>query len=129
VSNTAPIQSEQPVGREILSGSANWALDNGTQMIVDPGMGSPGWTLTQLARVALLLAVSCMTAGPDPWFRAERQRARLTVSTAFQTRGRRRITALEARRLALDILHRAEAGRAAAAEAEAKRGIDWEKAS
>ena len=29
--------------------------------------------------------------------------------------------------MALDILHRAEAGRAAAAEAEAKHGIDWEE--
>jgi hypothetical protein len=49
------------------------------------------------------------------------------MSSAFQTSSRRRITPLEARRLALEILHRAEAGRAAAAEAEAKQGIDWEE--
>jgi hypothetical protein len=29
--------------------------------------------------------------------------------------------------LALEILHRAEAGRVAAAEAEAKQGINWEE--
>jgi hypothetical protein len=31
--------------------------------------------------------------------------------------------------MALEILQRAEAGRAAAAEAEAERGIDWEDVS
>jgi len=49
------------------------------------------------------------------------------LSAPFQTSRRRRITPLEARRLALEILHRAEAGRAAAAEAEAKQGINWEE--
>jgi len=51
------------------------------------------------------------------------------MPTPQQTAGPRRITPLEARKLALDILHRAEAGRAAAAEAEAERGIQWEETS
>ena len=39
---------------------------------------------------------------------------------------RRQITACEARRMALEILHRAETERAAVAQREAERGIDWE---
>jgi len=77
--------------------------------------------------MAVLLAVSSMSSGPDPWFEGRRQLSRLTSSSTFQTSSRRRITPLEARRLALEILHRAEAGRAAAAEAEARQGIDWEE--
>jgi hypothetical protein len=43
--------------------------------------------------------------------------------------GPRRITPLEARRMALDIHHRAEVGRAAAAQTEAKQGTNWEEMS
>ncbi|NLY01648.1 MAG: hypothetical protein GXY83_36640 [Rhodopirellula sp.] len=51
------------------------------------------------------------------------------MTSTSQTSNRRRITPLEGRKLALDILHRAEAGKAAAAEAESRQGIDWEEAS
>ena len=49
------------------------------------------------------------------------------MAGVFQPSSRRRISPLEARRIALEILQRAEAGRARAAEAEAERGVNWEE--
>ena len=129
MSSTARIRYEQPGGREVLSGSANWAFDNGTEAFVDPGIGPVNRTLSQWARLAFFLAVSSMTAGPDPWAGTQQQRSQLTMSSTSQTSSRRRITLIEAREMALAILSRAEAGRAAVAEAEAKQGIDWEDIS
>ncbi len=126
MSNTAHIFFEQPTGGEMLSGSANWAFDNGIHTIFDPRIGAVGRTLSQWA-LAVLLAVSSTSSGPDPWSDNRQQRSQLTMSAPFQASRRRRITPLEARRLALEILYRAEAGRAAAAEAEAKQGINWEE--
>jgi hypothetical protein len=73
--------------------------------------------------------ISSMIPGLDPWLEVQRQRAQVTVAGVFQPYGRRRISSLEARRLALEILYRAEAERAAIAEAEARRGINWEEVS
>ena len=129
MSSTAHIRYEQPTGRETLSGSANWAFDNGTHAIFDPRIGPVSRTLSQLARLTVLLAVSSMSSGPDPWSETQQQRSQLTMSSTFQTSSRRRITLQEARRMALDILHRAEAERAAVAQAEAERGINWEEVS
>jgi hypothetical protein len=128
VSNTAHIRYERPTGREAMSGSANWAFDNGTYTTFDPRIGPIGRTRSQFARLAaVLLAVSSMSSGPDPWCEARQQRSQLTVSSTFQASSRRRITIREARRMALETLYRAEAERAAAAQAEAERGINWEE--
>ncbi len=128
MSSTAHFRYEQPTGREMLSGSANWAFDNGANTIFAARIGAVSRALSQWAGLAaVLLAVSSMSSGPDPWSETPRQRSQLTMTAPFQTRRRRRITPLEARRLALEILHRAEAGRAAAAEAEARQGINWEE--
>jgi hypothetical protein len=78
---------------------------------------------------AILLAVPSMSCAPDPWFLTQQQRPGSTMRSTFQTSGRRRNSAIGARRMALEILRRAETGKAAAAEAEAKRGIDWEEVS
>jgi len=127
VNNTARISYEVPTGQETLARSANWTFDNGTRTIFDPRVRPANRVLSQLARVAaVLLAVSPMTTGPDPWSDARQQRSQLTLSSTFQTSSRRRITPLEARKMAMDILRRAEDGRAEAAEAEAKQGVDWE---
>ena len=127
MSSTADISYEQPIGRETVSGSANWSFDNGTHTPIDPRVGAVSRSLAQFARLAVLLAVSSMTAGPDPWSETRQQRYQLTMSSTFQTSSRCRITPLEARKMAMEILHRAEVGRAAAAEAEAEQGIDWEE--
>jgi len=126
VSSTAHIHYEQPTDRETLSGSANWAFDNGVHTVFDPRTGSTNRTLFQFARVALLLAVTSMTAGPDPWSESRQQRSQLTMSTTFQTSRRRRVTLREALRLADEIMRRAEEGRMRVAEEEASRQFDLE---
>jgi hypothetical protein len=55
--------------------------------------------------------------------------AQMPMVTVLGARPGRRITGLEARRLALEILHRAEEAREAFAKAEAERGPDWEGTS
>jgi hypothetical protein len=85
--------------------------------------------LAQLAPVAVLLAISTITAVSDPWRPVEQQRAQFSVSSNFRSSDRRRITTVEARRMALEILRRAEAGRAAVAEAEARQLEGWEELS
>lgn len=129
MSSTAHIQYEQVTGRDTLSGSGNWAFDDGTRAFAGPKLAPVGRTVPQLARLALLLAISSVSSGPDPWRETQQHRSQITMTSTFQTSSRRRITPLEARRMALEILHKAEAGRAAVAEAEAKRGIDWEEMS
>ena len=128
--STAHFQYEQATGRDMLSGSGNWAFDDGTRgFAAAPRFGPVGRAAPQLARLALLLAISSVSSGPDPWFETQQQCSPRTMTSTFQTSSRRRITPLEARRLALAILRRAEAGRAAAAAAEALQGIDWEDVS
>lgn len=126
MSSTEHISYEQPLGRESLSGSANWAFDNGTHTPFDPRVGSVGRSLAQFAILAAFLAVSPMTTGPDPWSPAQQQRSQLTISSAFRTSNRRRITMREALRLADEIMRRAEEGRMKAAEEEASRQFDLE---
>jgi len=129
VSSTARISYEQPMGRETLAGSGNWAFDNGTHTLFDPRVSRASRSLAQFARLALLLALSSMSSAPDAWFLTQQQRSTSTMSSTFRTSSRRRVTLREARRLALEVLYRAEAERAVAAQAEAERGIDWEEVS
>lgn len=129
MSSTAHIYCEQPVDRNSLSGSGNWTIDNGTHTLPDLRVAPMSRRLIQLAAVAFFWAVSSMSSGPDPWSLIQHEPSQLTRSSTIQGSSRRRLTPLEARRLALEILRRAEAGREAAAEAEARRGIDWEEMS
>jgi hypothetical protein len=128
--NTAHIQFEQGRDRESLLGSGNWALDNGTR---STGALAPRVFARRAPPVAwfgwVFTVVSSLVPGPDPWVEVQQQRAQVTMAGAFQPYRRRRISSLEARRLALEILYRAEAERAAIAEAEARRGIHWEEDS
>lgn len=129
MSSTAQISFDQPMGRETLAGSGNWAFDNGEHALFHPRLSPASRSLVHLVRLALLMAVSSMSSAPDPWFLTQQQRSVSAMSSTFQRSSRRRITPLEARRMALEILRRAEAGRATAAEAEAKQGIEWEEVS
>jgi len=127
VCSTAHFHYEQATDRDTLSGSGNWAFDDGIQGHNAGARFAPvGRALPQLARLAILLVVSSASSGLDPCFFAQQQRSPLTMTTTFQTTSRRRISPLEARKMALAILRRAEAERAAVAQAEAERGIDWE---
>lgn len=128
MSSTAPISYEHAADRERLYGSGNWSVDNGTHPVLSSAVPPSRRSLLHWAQVAFLAAASSMTSGPDPWSEPQR-RARITVASMFRTSNRRRITPREARRMALDLLYRAEAERAAAAQAEAERGIAWEDVS
>jgi hypothetical protein len=130
VCSTARIEFEQATDRENLSGSGNWAFDNGTHALATAAplvgftQGAP-----QLARFALLLAISSVSSGFDPWFVSQQQPSPLTTTRTFEISSRRRIGPVEARKMALEILRRAEADRLAVAQAEAAREIDWEEIS
>jgi hypothetical protein len=127
VCSTARIQYEQTTGHDFLSSSGNWAFDDDTRGFAPGARYVPtGRATPQLLGLALLLAVPSVSSGQEPRFDVQRHRSPLTMTTTFQTSSRRRISPLEARKMALAILHRAEAERAAAAQAEAERGIDWE---
>jgi hypothetical protein len=123
VTSTANIRYVQPTGREALSGSANWAFDNGVHVSRDSGTGRMTRALSQCA-FAVLFTVSSMTSGPDPWSENRQQRSRHTMSALMQSSRRRRITLREALRLADEIMRRAEEGRTKAAIEEANRQSD-----
>lgn len=92
MSSTAPVRYQQPSDRETLSGSADWAFDNGVQTVFDPRGGSANRPLSQLRILALLLAVSPVTACPDPWSETQQRRSHFTMSSTFQASTRRRMT-------------------------------------
>jgi hypothetical protein len=88
-----------------------------------------GWTFPPApirnAALALILAVSPVTCGVDPWFADRRRQAAATVGSFLQPISRRRVTVVQARSLALEILRVADRERALLAEEEARRGINW----
>jgi len=79
------------------------------------------------AGVAIALAISPVSCGIDPWFVDRRRQIATSVGSLFRPIVGRPITILEARRIALEVLARAEQDRVQFAEAEARRGIDWEQ--
>jgi hypothetical protein len=76
--------------------------------------------------VAIALALSPITAAIDPWVADRRRLETLSVSSFSPIFGRR-ISLVDARRLALRILQEMEDGRLAAAEEEAERVFDLEE--
>ena len=127
MTDSPEIAYEQPMDREQLSGSANWAIDERVVITVPTRAVTPLYWLQQVAGSALLLAATSVTSFIDPWAQTQQQRGQATMAAVFRPYRRRRISALEARRIALDILYRAEDERARIAEEEATRGIDWEE--
>lgn len=126
--STADFEYGQSSVLDRLTGSGNWTLDEvASGGRAAPKCVRPGFSLPQLARLALLVAISSVSSGLDPWLQTRQRRSPLTLTSTFQTSTRRRITPSEARRMALEILHRAEAERAAIAFVEARQGIDWEE--
>ncbi len=128
--STARIEFEKATDRDTLSGSGDWAFDNGTHgLAVAAPIAAVTLGASQLARLTLLLAISSVSSGFDPWFDSQQPPSPLTTTRTFEMSGRRRISPVEARNMALEILRRAEAGRAAIAQAEAEREINWEEVS
>jgi hypothetical protein len=106
--------------------SGNWVVDDAARDAQTLKTELRPRSATHLAALAVLFATSSITSSVDPWREAQRGRAQMTMSAVFEPCFRRRITGTDARRLALDILRRAEKARAAFARAEAKGGVDWE---
>jgi hypothetical protein len=76
--------------------------------------------------LALLFATS-LTFAADPWATKRGEQSAITVTTAYRMPTRRRLSPSEARKIALDILYRAENRRKQTAMKEAACGIDWEE--
>lgn len=127
MNSAMPVSYECPVGREEFSGSGDWAfgqgisVGNGHRLIVHPH------PLRRLAGWALLLAASSLTSTVDPWAEQQKERSQPTMAASFRAIPKRRISAAEARQIALDILYRAESRREQTAREEAARGISWEE--
>ena len=129
MTSTSCIGFAQGADADYRSQSGNWAFDEGLRTSTVPGLTAPSRTLPQMACLAFRLAVSSLTSGPDPWLDAQQQRSQLAVTSEFRTSPRHPITPLEARKIALAILRRAEVERAQVAQEEAARGINWEEMS
>lgn len=87
------------------------------------------WSVPRFAVAAgliLAIASSPATAVPDFWFLEKRRRDVSTVAQALETMIGRRVSRMEALRIARSILERAERERQELVEWEAMRGIQWE---
>jgi hypothetical protein len=104
---------------------------SGTWQYNAPVYGPLGWFNPQgvlrNAGVALVLAISPANYGTGPWFTDRRKESAGTLGSVSRSLVRRQITILEARRIALEVLARAEHQRVRFGEEEAHRGIDWEQ--
>jgi len=84
--------------------------------------------LSRLAKAvgfAFSLAISPVTAMPDPWLMDKRRRDAVVTVSIYQELIGRPISRSEALRIARQILEQAEQERLAIAEFEAARGIHW----
>jgi hypothetical protein len=81
--------------------------------------------IAKAAGVALSLAVSPLTAMPDPWLLERRRRDAVVTVSIYQEVIGRVISRSEALQMARQILEQAERERLAFAEFEAARGIQW----
>jgi hypothetical protein len=127
VNSTTMVLYDQPVGREGFSGSGNWAFGEATTGGNGHRLVAPVRPLRQLAGWALLLAATTLTSAADPWAEQQKEQSQATTASAFRPSTKRRISLAEARKLALDILYRAERRREQTAREEAARGINWEE--
>ncbi len=81
--------------------------------------------MVKVSGVAAFLAVSPITAIPDPWLQEKRQHdAAVTMSICQEISGRF-VSRSEALRIACQILEQAEQERLTIAELEANQGIQW----
>lgn len=108
-----------------IQASGAWQLS--TAMTAPLGWVIPTKGILRDAGMAIALAISPVSCGSDPWFLDRKRRVPTTVEALFRPVLGRPITIQEARKIALEILARAEQERLEFAEAEARRGIDWEQ--
>lgn len=107
-----------------IQASGDWQLSAAMTTLLGWGIPTKG---IRDAGIAIALAISPVSCGSDPWFLDRKRRVPTSVEALFRPVLGRPITILEARKIALEILARAEQERLQFAEAEARRGIDWEQ--
>jgi hypothetical protein len=81
--------------------------------------------MAQIAGLALSLAVSSISAMPDPWLLEKRRRDAVVTVSIYQQFIGSLISRSEALLISRQILEQAERERLAVAEYEASRGIQW----
>ena len=77
------------------------------------------------AGLGIVLAISTVTCGTDPWFVDRRRIVPFTRSALFEAVRGRRVNMQEARKIAIRIILHAEETRRRYAEEESQLGIDW----
>lgn len=106
-----------------------WQLVSGRWVSDSRQLPQPATSLLRVIQVmgaAAIIASSC-TFVTDPW--AVDPRMEMATSPAVRSPRRPKLTAKEARELALSILKAAETSRLRFAEEEAAQGISWEEQS
>jgi hypothetical protein len=81
--------------------------------------------MAKVAGLAFTLAISSVTAIPDPWLVERKRRYATVTASIYRQFVGIFISRSEALRIAREILEEAERERAAIAEFEATRGIQW----
>ncbi len=81
--------------------------------------------ISKIAGILLPLAISTITAIPDPWVIEKRRRDTVVTMAIFQEVIGHAISRSEALRIARQILQQAEHERLALADFEATRGMQW----
>lgn len=92
----------------------------------EPRQVSPLRRALNAAGVAVVVFGTPLTGIADPWQADDRRRSALTRAMLLQTPSGRRVTLGEARRLAFELLRRAESERLEAARREADAQFAWE---
>jgi hypothetical protein len=128
MNDTTVVHDTPTVGPGSCSGSGDWGY-NSTALSLSPGRRAmpASHPVHPWRGLALLLAVSTLTSTVDPWaeHRQERSGASLAISLGPSTK--RRILPSEARRIALELLHRSEQRREESLRGEASHEICWEE--
>lgn len=114
------------ISDEPVYGSGTWSkIENSPEVFLGESLRTPKKEIPQ--KMLGFFATSTITNIPDPWLNMNKERLNLTNTEIFEPRLRRRISLLEARKIALTILIDAEAERLYFAGQEASKGIDWEQ--
>ena len=107
--------------RDHVSPSGNWSFGKSSPHTHKIGRGLQ--TL-RMSGLGFVLALSPLTSGSDPWWAEHRGRGTLSIESVFNPVAKRRISILDARRIAFEILLQAERERIWTADDEARRSLE-----
>ena len=101
--------------------SGNWNYVASYQQFMK---GGRGMNVLRASGLSIIIALSPIATGSDPWWNDRKNYVNHSIGAVFNPIVRRRISLLEARKLALNILYQAEIGRINAAEYEARGSME-----